>query len=167
MSVSAAERHRSGVPVLEQYLETGFNFRMTDVQAAIGLVQLGRLPAMVARRRQLARRYSEAFADLPGVVTAADPSHGTSNFQSYWLLLPPDSPIGRNELLEALGSAGISGRRGIMAAHREPAFAGHPHIPLPVTERLTADSVILPLYHTMSLEDQDRVIDVVLRQFGG
>jgi dTDP-4-amino-4,6-dideoxygalactose transaminase len=167
MSVSAAERHRSGVPVLEQYLETGFNFRMTDVQAAIGLVQLGRLPAMVARRRQLARRYSEAFADLPGVVTAADPPHGTSNFQSYWLLLPPDSPIGRNELLEALGSAGISARRGIMAAHREPAFAGHPHIPLPVTERLTGDSVILPLYHTMSLEDQDRVIDVVLRQFGG
>ena len=54
MSVSAAERHRSGVPVLEHYLETGFNFRMTDVQAAIGLVQLGRLPAMVARRRQLA-----------------------------------------------------------------------------------------------------------------
>ena len=167
MSVSAAERHRSGVPVLEHYLETGFNFRMTDVQAAIGLVQLGRLPAMVARRRQLARRYSEAFGDLPGVVTAADPAHGTSNFQSYWLLLPADSPIGRNELLEALGREGISARRGIMAAHREPAFAGHPHVPLPVTERLTDDSVILPLYHTMSVEDQDRVIDAVLRQFGG
>ena len=167
MSVSAAERHRSGVPVLEHYLETGFNFRLTDVQAAIGLVQLGRLPAMVARRRQLARRYSEAFADLPGVVSAADPAHGTSNFQSYWLLLPSDSPIGRNELLEALGREGISARRGIMAAHREPAYAGHPHVPLPVTERLTGDSVILPLFHTMSLEDQDRVIDVVLRQFGG
>ena len=167
MSVSAAERHRSGVPVLEHYLETGFNFRLTDVQAAIGLVQLGRLPAMVARRRQLAQRYSEAFGDLPGVVTAADPSHGTSNFQSYWLLLPPDSPIRRNGLLEALGREGISARRGIMAAHREPAFAGHPHVPLPVTERLTDNSVILPLYHTMSLEDQDRVIETVRRQVGG
>jgi perosamine synthetase len=166
MSVSAADRHRSGVPVLEQYLETGFNFRMTDVQAAIGLVQLGRLPAMVARRRQLARRYSDAFGDLAGVLTAADPPHGTSNFQSYWLLLPPDSPVGRNDLLEALGREAISARRGIMAAHREPAFAGHPHISLPVTERLTDDSVILPLYHTMSLQDQDRVIDVVRRQLG-
>ena len=167
MSVSAAERHRSGVQVLEHYLETGFNFRMTDVQAAIGLVQLGRLPAMVARRRQLAQRYTEAFADLPGVATAADPAHGTSNFQSYWLLLPPHSPIGRNELLEALGREGISARRGIMAAHREPAYAGHPHIPLPVTERLTDNSVILPLYHTMSLQDQDRVIETVRLQLGG
>jgi dTDP-4-amino-4,6-dideoxygalactose transaminase len=166
MSVSAAERHRSGVPVLEHYLETGFNFRMTDVQAAIGLVQLGRLPAMVERRRQLARRYTEAFGDLPGVVTAADPAHGTSNFQSYWLLLPSDSRVGRNGLLEALGHEGISARRGIMAAHREPAYDGHPHAPLPVTERLTDHSLILPLYHTMSLEDQDRVIHVVRRQLG-
>ena len=167
MSVSAAERHRSGAPVLERYLETGFNFRMTDVQAAIGLVQLGRLPAMVDRRRELARRYSEAFGDLPGVITATDPSHGTSNFQSYWLLLPPDAPIGRQQLLEALSREGISARRGIMAAHREPAFAGHPHAPLPVTERLTSDSVILPLFHTLSLEDQDRVIDAVRGQLGG
>jgi perosamine synthetase len=167
MSVSAAERHRSGAPVLEHYLETGFNFRMTDVQAAIGLVQLGRLPAMVDRRRQLALRYSEAFGDLPGVVTAADPPHGTSNFQSYWLLLPPDSPTGRNELLEALSHERISARRGIMAAHQEPAFAGHPHAPLPVTERLTSDSLILPLFHAMSLEDQDRVIGVVRQQLGG
>ncbi len=166
MSVSAAERHLSGVAVLERYLETGFNFRLTDVQAAIGLVQLGRLPAMVARRRELAHRYSEAFADLAGVLTATDPLHGTSNFQSYWLLLPPDAPIGRNDLLEALGREKISARRGIMAAHREPAFAGHPHVPLPVTERLTDDSLILPLYHTMSLSDQDRVIDTVRRQFG-
>ena len=167
MSVSAAERHRSGAPVLEHYLETGFNFRMTDVQAAIGLVQLGRLPAMVERRRLLAQRYSEAFGDLPGVVTASDPPYGTSNFQSYWLLLPPDAPIGRNELLEALSREGISARRGIMAAHREPAFAGHPHVPLPVTERLTSDSLILPLFHAMSFEDQDRVIGAVRRQLGG
>jgi perosamine synthetase len=167
MSVSAADRHRSGAPVLEHYVETGFNFRMTDVQAAIGLVQLRRLPAMVDRRRQLARRYSEAFGDLPGVVTATDPAHGTSNFQSYWLLLPHDAPIGRNELLEALSREGISARRGIMAAHREPAFAGHPHVPLPVTERLTSDSLILPLFHTMSLHDQDRVIDAVRRQLDG
>jgi dTDP-4-amino-4,6-dideoxygalactose transaminase len=166
MSVSAAERHRSGVPVLERYLETGFNFRMTDVQAAIGLVQLGRLPAMVVRRRELARRYSDAFAGLAGVLTASDPLDGTTNFQSYWLLLPPDAPVGRNDLLEALGRENIWARRGIMAAHREPAFAGHPHVALPVTERLTDNSLILPLYHTMSLSDQDRVIDTVRRQFG-
>jgi perosamine synthetase len=161
MSVSAADRHESGRTVIEEYLETGFNFRMTDVQAAIGLVQLDRLEAMVARRRELAARYSDAFADLPGTLTAADPTYGTTNYQSYWLLLAPDSPIGRNELLEVLRREGISARRGIMASHREPAFAGHPAIALPFTERLTDDSLILPLFHAMSIADQDRVITAV------
>jgi dTDP-4-amino-4,6-dideoxygalactose transaminase len=167
MSVSAADRHRSGATVIEEYLETGFNFRMTDVQAAIGLVQLGRLPEMVARRRELAARYSAAFGDIEGVLTAADPPYGTSNFQSYWLLLPAGAPTARNDLLEALRHDGISARRGIMAAHREPAFAGHPTGPLPVTEQLTDDSLILPLYHTMSEADQDRVIAVVRQHLLG
>lgn len=163
MNVSAADRHGSGRVVIESYDEVGFNYRMTDMQAALGLVQLGRLDAMVARRRELAARYQEAFAAIPGVVTAADPDYGTTNYQSFWLLLPDDSPVGRTELLQLLLEDGISARRGIMAAHLEPAYAGHPHAPLPVTERLTERSVVLPLYHQLTAADQDHVVDVVLR----
>ena len=101
MNASAADRHAAGGVVIESYLETGFNWRMTDIQAAIGLVQLGRLDAIIERRRQLAARYQEAFADLPGVSTATDPAYGTSNFQSFWVLLPEDAPIDRNDLLAA------------------------------------------------------------------
>ena len=56
-----------------QYLETGFNYRMTDIQAAVGLVQLGRLDGMVGQRRELAARYHELLADVPGVATGTRP----------------------------------------------------------------------------------------------
>src|SRR5215472_13529344 len=98
MDVSAAERHRSKQPVIEHYTEVGFNFRMTDVQAAIGLVQLRKLAPMVARRRALARRYQELLAGVPGLLTAGDPSYGKTNYQSFWMLLPEESAVGRDEL---------------------------------------------------------------------
>lgn len=161
MSVSAADRHKLGATVIEQYLETGFNYRMTDVQAAIGRVQLGRLGAMVARRRQLAARYHAALDDVTGLRPVRDPAHGTSNFQSFWVLLDGSFPLGRNELMAACQAAGVSTRRGIMAAHLEPAGARFATAALPGTERLTHDSLILPLYHDMTLADQDRVVDVI------
>jgi perosamine synthetase len=81
MDFSAAQRHASRQPVIERYLETGFNYRMTDVQAAIGLVQLGKLPTMVARRRQLAERYQRQLSTVPGVRMITDPDYGTTNYQ--------------------------------------------------------------------------------------
>ena len=124
-------------------------YRMTDIQAAIGLVQLRKLPEMVARRRALARRYQELLAGIPGLLTADDPAYGETNYQSFWMLLPEESAVGRDDLLRLLADAGISARRGIMAAHLEPAYADvRPS--LPVTERLTARSLILPLFHEMT-----------------
>lgn len=166
MSASAADRHASGSVAPEQYLEPGFNFRMTDVQAAIGRVQLGRLDAMVARRRELADRYRTLLADLPQLRLVTDPAWGTTNYQSCWLLLPEDSPLSRDDLLAEFTRAAISPRRGIMAAHLEPACADLPPVSLPVTERLTADSLVLPLYHQMTEEEQDRVVAVLRSVFG-
>ncbi|MFJ9724074.1 DegT/DnrJ/EryC1/StrS family aminotransferase [Streptomyces sp. NPDC101209] len=164
MNASAAQRHASDKPVLESYLEVGFNYRMTDIQAAVGLVQLGKLDAMIARRRELAARYAALLHDVPGLTPVRDPEHGQSNFQSYWVLLEEDFPVGRDDLLAALAAAGVSARRGIMAAHLEPAYADHPSAPLPVTERLTGDSLILPLFHTMTEDQQDRVVAVLREQ---
>ncbi|SEO07256.1 DegT/DnrJ/EryC1/StrS family aminotransferase [Actinacidiphila rubida] len=164
MSASAADRHASSTPVLESYLEVGFNYRMTDVQAAVGLVQLGKLDAMVARRRELAARYDLLLGDVPGLRPVRDPEYGQGNFQSYWVLFEPGFPAARDEVLAALSDAGVSARRGIMAAHLEPAYRGHPHAPLPVTERITRDSLILPLFHTMTEEQQDRVVAVLREQ---
>ena len=161
MSVGAAERHLSRQPVLEQYLETGFNYRMTDIQAAIGLVQLGRLEQMITRRRALAERYHELLAAVPHVRPVRDPAWGTTNYQSFWVLLEPGFPTSRDDLLRRLAAREISARRGIMASHREPAYAGHPHVPLPVTEQLTDRTLILPLFHTMTDREQERVVAVL------
>jgi dTDP-4-amino-4,6-dideoxygalactose transaminase len=157
MSVSAADRHAAGSVKLEEYLETAFNYRMTDMQAAMGLVQLTRLAGMIARRRELAARYDELLTPL-GVRPVRDPDFGTSNFQSYWVELPADAPD-QVEILQSMAAAGISARRGIMAAHLEPAYAGHPHIELPVTEHLTHRTVILPVHHELTESDQHRVVD--------
>ena len=127
MSVSAADRHGSLVSPPEEYGEVGFNFRMTDLQAAVGLVQLGRLPEIVARRRQIAARYRERLSDVPGIRLVDDPSWGTSNVQSLWLEVLPAYGTDREGLLLSLASAGVSARRGIMAAHLQPAHAGRDH----------------------------------------
>ena len=161
MNISAADRHATGAPVRESYLETGFNYRLTDIQAAVGLVQLGRLDAVVARRRELASRYQAMLADVPGLLMVGDPAWGTTNYQSFWVLLPDDFPVTRNRLLELMHTAGISCRAGIMAAHLQPAYADHPHDDLPVTEQVTHQSLILPLFHDLTEAQQDRVIAVV------
>lgn len=167
MSVSAADRHRSVLPPAEEYSEVGYNFRMTDLQAAVGLVQLGRLPEIVARRREIAARYQAAIADIPGLRAVADPAHGTGNFQSFWVEVDDEYPTDREGLLEALAHAEISARRGIMASHRQPPYRDlTPEGGLPVTERLNDRTLILPVYHTLTDEDQDRVI-AVLRHPGG
>ncbi|MDH6576988.1 DegT/DnrJ/EryC1/StrS family aminotransferase [Kitasatospora sp. MAP5-34] len=161
MSVSAADRHAGGgAGVLETYDEIGFNYRMTDIQAAIGLVQLGKLPAMVGRRRELAARYRELLGPL-GERLVADPAHGTGNFQSCWLLLPDDAPD-RGELLARLAADGISARRGIMASHLETPYKGTGRVPLPATELITRRSIILPLYHSLTEQQQDTVIVALL-----
>jgi len=161
MSVSAADRHASGSTVIERYLETGFNYRMTDVQAAIGLVQLGKLDPMVERRRRLAARYRELLRAVPDLQVVEDPPYGRTNFQSFWVVLPDDFPLDRDEVLAAMLEAGISCRRGIMAAHLEPPYADVV-VDLPVTERLTARSLVLPLFHDLTHEDQDLVVGVLV-----
>jgi perosamine synthetase len=161
MNVSAADRHASAQPVLEAYLETAYNYRMTDIQAAVGVVQLDRLAGLVAQRRELAARYQELLAGIDGLVPVRDPAYGETNFQSFWVLLEPSFPVGRDEILSELAAAGVSARRGIMAAHLEPAYADVTPAPLPATERLTRESLILPLHHALSEDDQDHIVGVL------
>ncbi|MBM4344647.1 MAG: DegT/DnrJ/EryC1/StrS family aminotransferase [Deltaproteobacteria bacterium] len=157
MTVNDVQRHQSATFLLEQYDELGWNYRMTDIQAAVGLVQLAKLPAMTERRRALAERYTAALAGV-GLVLPTDPPWGTTNYQSYCVRIPHATAASRNDILQAMLDKGVMGKRGIMAAHLEPAFAGHPHVPLPHSEAWAADSLVLPLYHEMTASDQDQVV---------
>jgi len=164
MSVSANDRQASVLAPAEEYLEIGFNYRMTDMQAAVGIVQLGRLPEIVRRRRDIADRYTAALAGVDGLRPVHDPVWGTSNYQSYWVEVGEEYPLDREALLLHLAEAGISARRGIMSAHLQPAYAGSPsqRSPLPVSERLTGNTLILPLYHQLDADQQATVIDALL-----
>ena len=167
MSVSAADRHASVLAPPETYEEVGFNFRMTDLQAAVGIVQLRRLPEVVARRRELAATYAKFLAEVPGLRTVTDPAWGESNFQSFWVEVGEAYPLDREGLLERLAHADISARRGIMSTHRQPPYVGVAAPgSLPVTEHLTDSTLILPLFHQMDETQQTRVVDVLRSPLG-
>ena len=167
MSMSAVDRHGSVLAPAESYLEVGYNYRMTDLQAAIGLVQLTRLPEMVRRRRELAEAYTKQIDDIPGLRAISDPPWGKCNFQSFWMEVGTSFPISREHLLIRLAEVDISARRGIMSAHRQPPFRSlAASCRLPISEKLTDTTIILPLFHQMSESDQARVIDLLVAAGG-
>lgn len=164
MSLSTAARHQSGQVVFEEYLEVGYNYRLTDIQAAIGREQLKRLPHLVEARRRLARRYQKKLAGHPWLALPQEPPWARSNWQAYWVTLTPDCPRDRLAVMQALKAEQIHTVRGVMCAHREPAYQDQPlRFPLPVSEYLQDRSIILPLYPEMTDQEQDRVIAALLR----
>jgi len=162
MTVSDLARHSSTKVVIESYDEVGYNYRMTDLQAAVGIVQLQRLEEMIAKRRELAQRYSSQLASLPWLVLPTEPAECQHTFQSYMVRLRDDAPVSRDEFMQILLDRGISSRRGIMAIHRELPYRNEkwPGV-LPVTDRVTDTAVVLPLFHAMTPDDQEYVIECI------
>jgi perosamine synthetase len=162
MSVPDAVRHASNEVVFEEYAVAGYNYRMTDIQAAIGREQLKRLPAIVARRRELAARYQTRLQSIDGVVVPREPRWARSNWQSYAVRI--GAWIDQRRFMQRMLDAGIATRRGVMNVHREPAYpAGtwRDGSALSHSEEAQETTVILPLYHQLTEEDQDKVIDTV------
>jgi dTDP-4-amino-4,6-dideoxygalactose transaminase len=160
MTVSDLARHSSSKLVIESYDEVGYNYRMTDLQAALGLVQLQRLEDMLARRRALALRYSSRLSSFSWLVPPEVPAYCRHNFQSYMVRLQSDAPITRDQLMQELLDRGVSSRRGIMAIHRESPYRNEKwDLRLPITNLVTDTCVILPLFFDMTDAEQDYVIE--------
>ncbi len=160
MDVPDTARHRSPTVVFESYPRLGFNYRMTDIQAAVGREQLKRLPAIVARRRLLAGRYAAGLADVPGLAVPREPAWARSNWQTYAVHL--DDPARQRVVMQRLLDRGIATRRGVMNAHREGAYPPGTWREAPgglaVGERIQDTAVMLPLFHQLSEVDQDTVM---------
>jgi len=162
-TVSEHARHQAGGIVFEAYRELGYNYRMTDLQAAMGIAQLAKLDRLLARRKAIARRYDAAFGSLQGVQIPARPGYAEHAHQSYGIYLTPECRVDRDDLLRELVADGISCRRGISPIHLEPLYRerfGEPS--LPVTERVAARSLFIPIFASLSPGDQDRVIAAVV-----
>jgi len=149
--------------ITEQYLEVGYNFRMTDIQAAVGIEQLNKLDWMLEERKKIAYKYHEAFKELEYVSCPIEPEGCSSNYQSYSITLGSNCPVSRDDMMQMLLDKGVSTRRGIMLSHKEPAYRDHPALVLPISEDLSANSVLLPLYVPMSDEEVNYVIDYVIQ----
>jgi len=161
-STSDFERHRSGTTAIEEYAVLGFNYRMTDIQAAVGLVQLGRLDAILAERRRLAERYTALLRGVAGVLPPIEPAGRRHTYQSYCTRLDP--AIDRGAVMAEMAARGIATRRGVMAIHLEPLYRRlQPGLCLPETEKAAGTTMLLPLYAGMTEEEQDYVV-VSLRE---
>lgn len=161
MSVSDVERHRADAVIIETYPELGYNYRMTDIQAAIGIEQMKKLPNILERRRELAHRYDIELAGIQHIKIPRIPPYVDHNYQSYWIEILDSSPVDRNTLMARLLAKGIATRRGIMAIHREQPYRNYARRDLPNTERITDTTLLLPLYPRMSQEEQTFVIDAM------
>jgi len=158
MDQSALARHKARDVVIEHYPERGWNARMTDLQAAVGLRQLAVLDRILAERRRLAERYSRALEEIPWLEAPRDPSYAQRTWQSYPVRVGEEAPLDAEELMRALLHEGIATRRGVMAIHLEGAYADSA-ISLPHTEAAAREVVLLPLFPGLGDEAQDRVIE--------
>lgn len=158
MDVSDLARHSAKDVVIEHYPERGFNLRMTDMQAALGLCQLAALDDILERRRQVAERYTGALEHIPGIEAPYDPPYATRTWQSYCVRVSPHAAVSRNELMRLLLRDEVATRRGVMAIHEEAAYADA-SVSLPHTEAAARDAVMLPIFPDLTEAEQDFVID--------
>jgi perosamine synthetase len=157
MSLSDFARHGASPTVFESYPEIGYNFRITDIQAAIGLAQLDRLEDVLARRRAVAECYQRALAGHPVFIPPHVPAELVPNWQSYQIALRPGVPVTRNSIMDRLHAMGIPTRRGVMASHLEQPYC-FSRARLPNTERLAATTLQLPMHPALSFAQQRRVL---------
>ena len=166
MDLPDTTRHNASQVLVESYSDVGYNYRMTDIQAAVGRVQLSRLPEIVQSRRRLAQRYQQKLAEIEGLRLPIEPEWARSNWQSFCVHLPDGQQ--QRAVMQAMLDAGVATRRGVMCVHREPSYpAGSWRSPSGAADHLKHSeyaqdhAIILPLYSQMTDEQQDRVVSTL------
>jgi dTDP-4-amino-4,6-dideoxygalactose transaminase len=162
-SVSAETRHQSKTMIFEQYVDVGYNYRMSDVHAAIGIEQMKRLAHILDRRRELAQIYTDVFTSSEWIIPPRVPPEHNHAYQTYAIQLHEQCPTPRDTVIQKMADHGVSCRRGIPPVHLEPYFIERfGQMRLPVTEQVSARTLFLPLYPQMTREEQEYVIDHLL-----
>jgi perosamine synthetase len=157
MSVNDRVRHAANTVVFEDHSVLGYNYRLTDIQAAVGREQLRRLPEIISARRRLAARYAEMIGDIANVIVPHEPDTSRSNWQSYSVGLA--NHLDQRHVMQQLLDRGVASRRGIMCAHREQPYLQADRPPLPVSEHAQDHVIVLPLFPQMTDDEQDYVAE--------
>ena len=164
-SVSDLDRHQAKGAIVQKYYEPGYNYRMTDLQAAIGLVQLQRLPAILEQRQEQAHRYDNALRRFDEIQPPMVPDYAQHAYSSYCIRLRPEAGVNAAQVVRCMAEHGISCRHGIQPLHLEPVFAkealtgqGLAH-----TEAAVRETLFLPIFPGLTIEQQERVVSVLER----
>jgi perosamine synthetase len=167
-AVLDVHRHNAVRPTTEEFARVGFNYRMTNVQGAIGIGQMSRLDEILESRRALAHRYTSRLKGLPGLEVPVEPDGFHANYQSYMVRITPDTGTARDDVMLSLRESGIATRPGITAIHLQPPYRVHADPAMLVeTQRAVDEALILPLYPQMTEQEQDEVIDRIVDLVGG
>jgi len=170
MSVSDIARHNAKRIIIEEYVTTGFNYRMTDIQAAVGIEQLKKLPEMIQSRRAIDKHYRNFLKDIKWLQLPVQPDYVRGNWQSYPVRVLPDAPVSRNDIMQYLMDNGASTRPGIMNAHQEKQYSNL-NFKLPESERARDDVLLLPVHMSLSEKDIETISSllhgIANKQLGG
>jgi len=167
-TVSDFERHKSKGTIHQAFEDSGYNYRMTDMQAAMGLVQLGKVEDMIAARRTQARRYNEAFAEMDEIGLMRCPDLADPVYTSYIVHFKEGSQITAEDAISRMAELGISCRLGIRPLHREAYYASrHDGLHLPVAEQLEKECFFLPIFPGLSEAEQQHIIKSFKSLFTG
>ena len=160
MSIPDTVRHAAKKVVFEQYVLTGYNYRMTDIQAAIGLEQLKKLPLIFEKRRALNEFYRQYLRDIDWLKPPKEPSYAKSNWQSYGVRVLSNAPLSRDALMQYLLDNGVTAKPGIMNAHQEKPYSNS-NFHLPESERARNDVILLPFYPQLEERDIRTITDLM------
>ena len=159
-SVSDLERHKARGTVYATYPEVGYNYRMTDIQGAIGVEQMKKLPFILERKREVGQAFDDLLSEVEEVEVPYVPKDSIHSYQSYLIHFKPKYNIDRDGLLKQMAERGISCRHGIAPLHKEPYYLklyGEMHFP--ITEEVSRSTMFLPIYPTMTDEEIHYIVD--------
>jgi dTDP-4-amino-4,6-dideoxygalactose transaminase len=166
MASSSIDRHNSSKELPEDHIELGYNYRMTDIQAAVGIVQLERLDSIIEERRRIAGEYISNLSEIKWLIMPEEKEGFITNYQSFAVRVRKDSPVSRDEIMKRLGLNGISTRKGVMTSHRETAYKEICRgLSLPISEEASDNSLMLPIFVPMANEDIRKIIEEVKKIF--
>ena len=159
-------RNHGGVRIgkVYQYEAAGFNYRLSDIQGAMGVAQMGKLNSLIERKRELAAQLIENLAEIEGIKTPTEPTWGGHIYQSFVILV--DDHINRDQLILELQKRGIETTLGTYALHAQPFFQrsfGYRNGDFPNSYKAFSKTITLPLYPQMTIEDVDYIVENLSR----
>lgn len=164
-SVSDLERHKAKGIILQKYYDNGFNYRMTDMQAAMGIVQMTKIDEILRQRKEQANFYNSKFSDVEELQIPYIPEYATNAWSSYCLKITSKSKKSVPEIVQILSSKNISVRFGIQPLHQEPFFKNmnFKDEDYPVSCHIAENTFFIPIFPGLTAEQQNYVTETIIQ----